>query len=593
MSPWAWRAAGRAGLFFAAIFAGAGCEPPASDAYFGTTSRAGKDPGTLYANAYDEPEHIDPGLVLDWSSGGLTLQLFEGLAVHDPKDGRPVQGVAVRWDRSADNRVYRFYLRQNARWSDGKPVTAGDFEYAWKRVLNPKTGSRGAANLYLLKNAQRFHQGKAAEAEVGVKALDDLTLHVELEHPAPYFVDLTCSPSLAPVRRDVIEAFEALGSPASWTRPESIVTNGAYTLEDWRFRYEITMVKNPHYWDADRVKIRRVIWMLVGNQHATMNLYKAGEIDLMYEVSLPSAYISSLSTKKDFVSFPWLGTYWYLFNSKKPPLNDVRVRRALNLATDKRQIVDTIHHGAAPVATHYIPDYTGGGYAEQAAKDRAAGSDPFSTPEAIFNPERARALLEEAGYVIERQRGGYLVRGFPPIEILYNTVDEHRQIAVAVQAMWKQHLGVSATLRSEEWRIMLKSIRDGQYQVARLGWVAEYNHPHTWLSSFVSGDPKNPTGCGDPAFDALLAQAASTADPAESIRLYRKAEAMALEAMCRMPIYFRSRSTMTKPWVKGFFGTPRDTHLVKWMWIDPDWKAHPESSPAMPPLPFPEPGRLP
>jgi oligopeptide transport system substrate-binding protein len=584
-----------AGLFaaLAATLLAPACDPPASDAYFGTTSRAGKDPATLYANAFTEPEHIDPGLVYDWTSGSMTLQLFEGLAVHDPQNGRPVQGVAVRWDRSADNRVYRFYLRPNARWSDGKPVTAHDFEYSWKRVVNPKTASKGAGNLYLIKNAERFHKGRAAEAEVGVKALDDLTLHVELERPAPYFVDLTCSPSLAPVRRDVIEAFEALGVPASWTRPESIVTNGAYTLEDWRFRYEITMVKNRHYWDAERVKIRRVIWMLVSDQHATMNLYKSGELDLMGESSLPAPYISSLSTKKDFLSFPWLGTYYYLFNSKKPPLNDVRVRRALNLATDKRQIVDSILHGAAPVATHYVPDYTGGGYAEQAASDKAAGADPFNMPGAVYNPEQARALLEEAGYPIERRGGGFLARGFPPIEILYNTVEEHRQIAVAVQAMWRQNLGVSATLRSEEWRVMLKSIRDGQYQVARLGWVAEYNHPHSWLGAFVSGNPQNPTGCADPAFDALLARAASAPDPSESIRLYREAEAMALSAMCRMPIYFRARSTMVKPWVKGFFGSPRDAHLVKWMWIDPEWKSNPESSPAMPPLPFPEPGRLP
>jgi oligopeptide transport system substrate-binding protein len=140
---------------------------------------------------------------------------------------------------------------------------------------------------------------------------------------------------------------------------------------------------------------------------------------------------------------------------------------------------------------------------------------------------------------------------------------------------------------------MMKSIREGRFQVARFGWVAEFNHPHTWLSAFTSNHPGNPTGCADPAFDALLAQAASTADPGESIRLYRKAEAMALEDMCRMPIYFRARSTMTKPWLKGYFGSPRDTHLVKWMWIDPDWQKHPESSPAMPPLPFPEPGRLP
>jgi oligopeptide transport system substrate-binding protein len=577
----------------------AGCEPGGSEGYFGTTSRAGKDTTTLYANAFGEPSAIDPGLSHDWSSGGVILQLFEGLTVYHPKDSHPVQGVAERWEQSADNRVYRFHLRPDAKWSDGRPVTAHDFEYAWKRVLTPKTGARAATNLYILKNGELFHKGKLKDhTQVGVRAVDDLTLLVTLERPAPYFLDLTSSPNLLPVRRDIIEAFEARGEADLWTRPENIVVNGPYTLESWRFRYEITMRKNPFYWDAQRLNIHRIVWMLVDNQHATMNLYKAGEIDLMGDTSLPAAYIAALSDKKDFVTYPWLGTIWYEFNTKKPPLDDPRVRRALNLAVDKSQIVLSVLRGAPPVATHYVPDYVGFGYAEQAAADSASGAGPFNPIDMTFNPERARALLQEAGYPIEQTRDGRseaatrLARGFPPIEILYNTAEEHRQVAVAIQAMWKQHLGVSVTLRNEEWRILLKTVRDGQYQIARLGWVADYNHPHSWLASFMSDNPQNSTGCKDPAFDALVAEAARTEDRRESIRLYRRAEAMALAAMCRMPLYFRSRSTFVKPWVKGFWGNPRDLHIVKWLSIDPSWREGPQATPSLLPIELPEPGRI-
>jgi oligopeptide transport system substrate-binding protein len=578
------------------------CHQDESELYFGTTTRPSKDVETLYANAYGEPEYLDPGLSHDWSSGGIILQMFEGLTVYHPKDSRPVQGVAVRFDKSADNRIYRFHLRPDARWSDGAPVTARDFEYAWKRILHPKTGSRVAANLYVLKNGELFNRGLIKdESAVGVRAASDLVLEVELEQPTPYFLDLTSSQNLAPVRRDVIEAFERRGQAELWVRPEGIVTNGPYTLESWRFRYEIVMRQNPYYWAKDQMRIRRVVWLLVDNQHATMNLYKASEIDLLGDTSLPSAYLTSLSGRRDFVQYPWLATYWYEINTRRPPLNDARVRRALNLAIDKHQIVDKILRGGQPIATHYVPDFVGFGYSEQAALDKQAGADPFETPDTLYNPRRARELLAEAGYAVAEAGGGRLAEGFPPIEILYNSVEEHRQVAVAIQDMWRRELGVSATLRSEEWRIMLKSIRDGQFQVARLGWVADYNHPHTWLGSFLAGSAQNSTGWSDPELDALVAEAARTEDRMESIRLYRAAEKKALDAMPRIPLFFRTRSTFVKPWLGGLTGNPRDLHIMKWAFIDPQWREARVAREgregrrdgyAMEPLDFPPPGKI-
>jgi ABC-type oligopeptide transport system substrate-binding subunit len=246
-------------------------------------------------------------------------------------------------------------------------------------------------------------------------------------------------------------------------------------------------------------------------------------------------------------------------------------------------------------ATHYVPDFTGRGYSEQVAEDRAAGADPFAAPDVLYNPERARALLGEAGYPVEREGDGYRASGFPPLEILYNTSEGHRNIAVAVQSMWRQNLGVSVTLRNEEWKVMLKSVRDGQFQVARGGMTGNYDHPHTWLDMFLSYSPQNWTGWADTEYDALIKAALvapDAPDRKESIRLYRKAEERAVAGMSRLPLYFFTKSTLVKPWVKGFYGTSRNARLIKWLWLDPAWRDNPGNEPALAPLELPEPGRL-
>jgi oligopeptide transport system substrate-binding protein len=643
------------------------CTGDRSSPYFGSTERTGKGDRTFYVNNSGEPEYLDPGQCVDTVGEALDLQLFEGLTSYDPRDGHPVQGVATSWDQSADNRLFRFHLRPDAKWSDGAPVTAHDFEYAWRRVLRPETASRGVNNLYLLKNGEPFSQGKLkalardaallteprpgsrAEARLskgsfvqidapaekgwvrvsrfdalptfsgaappaaappaagflpevdlvedasilGVRALDDRTLDVELERPTPYFLRLTSYQTLFPVRRDVVEAFDQRGEGELWVRPENIVSNGPYVLDDWKFRYEITMRPNPHYWRRDKLKIDRIVWMEVEEYHSSMNLYKTAEIDYLGDNTMPPAeYLPLLDQKRDFVHNNFLAVQWYEFNTKKPPLDDARVRKALNISVDKRQLVDKILRGGELPATHYVPDFTGLGYSAALAQRRAAGSDPFASPEAEFDPERARALLREAGYEVTRQGDGYHAQGFPAVEVIYNSNEGHRQVAVAIQDMWKQHLGITVALRSEEWKVMLKSYRDGQFQVIRLGWVADYDHPQTFLEQFLSDNPQNQTGWREPRFDEMLRRAAATADPAESIRLYQEAESLAVTAMARMPIYFDTRSTLVKPWVKGFWGSTLNPHLVQYLWIDPDWRKGGENVPAYLPEELPPPGRI-
>jgi oligopeptide transport system substrate-binding protein len=251
--------------------------------------------------------------------------------------------------------------------------------------------------------------------------------------------------------------------------------------------------------------------------------------------------------------------------------------------------VEKVRRGNELPATHYVPDFTGLGYSAEVARSRAAGADPFSGPEMEFNPARARELLKEAGYEVVTEGSGYRAQGFPPVEVLHNNGEAQRQIAVAIQDMWRQHLGVSVALRSEEWKVMLTGYRDGQFQVIRLGWVADYDHPQTFLEQFLSGNPQNQTGWGDPRFDEAMHEAAKTADPAESTRRYRKAEALALAAMPRMPLYFDTRSTLVKPWVKGFWGSPLAPHLIQYLWIDPSFRAGKPNVPAYEPLELPPP----
>jgi len=708
--------------------------------YYGTTSRHGREPTTLYLNNGQEPEYIDPTLTSESGGAFIVAQIFEGLVQQHPDTLAPIPGVAERYDQSEDNRIFRFHLRHDAKWSDGRPVVAGDFLYAWHRALTPATGARMAELLYNLKNGRGFHQGKlkvlkekttlspkpdlkggdalpagqavqvllqlpaqttslplpaprksiqAAELKartgepaavevvglgpagscngaddrwfevkvggaqgflpgcalnesgpkptvavverytdlptfeetaaepgegkapvgfvpasqleadlsvVGVRAPDDHTLEVELEKPTPFFLELLAYTTFFPVRKDVIERFAAEGRPDEWTRPDNIVSNGPYTLAEHKFRYEMTLAKNPHHYRADELKIDRVVVLEVGSYHATMNLYKTGEIDYIGQnLSLPQEFLPRLGRFEDFQQSMYNATYWYEFNVDQKPVDDPRVRHALDLAVDKKALVERVTKGGQVPATHFVPDFVGGGYAVQSEAERKAGKGRFDGAGHDFDPARGRALLKGAGYEIVKDDDGWRAKGFPDLEILYNTSEGHRAIAVAIQGMWKQHLGISVTLRNEEWKVMIKNLRDGRFQIARFGWVGDYNHPHSWLETFAGYSGNNWTNWEDTRFDQLLAEAAATKDPDLSMSRYREAEARLVEAMPRMPLYFYTKSSLIKPYVRGFYSNSANRHNVCWMWIDSsfDRKRGPvDNRPAMDPGTFPPPGSI-
>jgi oligopeptide transport system substrate-binding protein len=743
----------------------AACSPADDKSpYYGTTDRHGKDVHTFYVNNSSEPEYLDPGKSHDSSSSKLILHLFEGLAAYGP-DSEPTLGVAVRYDKTKDSRFWRFHLRPDAKWNDGKIVTAHDFEYAFKRVIDPKTGSQSASNLYPLKNGELINQGKlkltkaevvvraaarpdGAEVEklpkgaavqilgrspvaitttiapfaeepkgveglgydkadasgapeklvilgdnskdergpdeqkrlpagdyelvrrlgpvvcngdadfffevagaggvrgvlpgcmlgasksdkamvlvakhtdvptfvasaqpaeevpitpvgfidesaavtdtsiVGVRAVSDTVLEVELAYPTPYLLDLLCSPTAFPVRKDVIEKFA--DDPDRWQRLENIVTNGPYELSGWKFRYEIRMKRSEHHRFHDQLKIHEIVWMSVESYVSGMNLYKAGELDYSGDNgSLPPNYMPFLEPKKDFERTNYIGTYWYEYNTKSPPLDKVEVRRALNLAVDKKQLVEKVLLAGQEPASHFVPSFMGGGYEEAVKADKEKGIDPFSGPEAVFNPERARELLTQAGFPVVKDGDGWRAEGMPPVELLYNTSEGHKKVAVAIQDMWKRHLGVSVRLRNEEWKVMLKSVRDRNFQVVRFGWIGDYDHPQTFMDTFMSKSPNNRTGWKSAQFDALVAKARSTGDTAESMRLYREAEKILVDEVPKLPLYFYTKSGLIKPYVKGFHYNRRNEQLVHWMWIDENWRSNDNDEPAVKPEHFPPAG---
>ena len=350
-------------------------------------------------------------------------------------------------------------------------------------------------------------------------------------------------------------------------------------------------------WARTALKIDRIVWLEVASYDAALSLYKGGEIDYIGSVtSLPEKYIPMLRSYRDFSEAPWQSSYWYEFNTEKPPLDDARVRVALNLAVDKAQIIARVTNGQQTPASHFVPDFTGSGYDAAVKEARAAGGDPFASPKWLFNPERARRLLGEAGYPVEQKDGRWRAKGFPGVEILYNgaagATSGHPAIALAIQSMWQDQLGISATLRNEEWKVLLKNMRDGNYQIARLGWAADYNHPHTYLETFLSTSPNNWTRWRDPGFDALIGKAAAEGDAIASVKLYRQAELRALEQMPRLPLYFYTKASLAKPYLRGFYPNAMNRHPVHFMWHDAEWRQHPNNDPAFAPHELAAPGKI-
>ena len=495
---------------------------------------------TLTFNNSVEPKTLDPALMTGVPEHTLAMALFEGLVTYHPKTLEPAPGVAKSWKLSKDGLKYTFQLRESV-WSNGDPVTAGDFVYSWRRALEPETAAEYAYQLWYIKNARLYTKGKLADfSKVGIRAPDPRTLEVTLEHPTAFFLGLLAFETFMPVHRGCVEKHGD-----RWTRPENIISNGPFVLKEWKPQDRIVMEKNPRYWDAENVKLDRIAAFAITNQNTALMRYETEELDWVNPLPLPM--IPQLKKRPDYHKAPYLGTYFYRFNCKRKPFNDPRVRKAFNLALDKAKICKYVMHGEYEPATTFVPPMI----------------PPYKSPEGMgHDPKRAAKLLAEAGYP-----GG---KGFPRVTLVYNTSTQHQSIAVVAQNMWQKALGVEINLVNQEWKVYLNTVNKLEYDIARSGWIGDYMDPNTFLDMFVTNGGNNRTGWSNKRYDELIARAARTPDTAKRLKMLREAEDILVNReLPIMPVCFYSSLSLRRASVKGFYSNPRDLHPFKYIDIVP------------------------
>ncbi|MCL4553833.1 MAG: peptide ABC transporter substrate-binding protein [Actinobacteria bacterium] len=485
-------------------------------------------------NDISEPETLDPAKSTGVPEANYILQFMEGLTRYD-KNGQPKAGIAETWEVSPDGTEYTFHLR-DAQWSNGDPVTADDFVFAWKRALDPNTAADYAYQLYYLKNGQAFNEGKATADEVGVKAVDPKTLSVTLEAPATYFLGLAAFPTLMPLPKKVVEANENW-----WTSADTLVANGPFKIVNWQHNDRVEFEPNEKYWDAKSVKLKKLIYYMVDDESTELTMFDTGEID--YADTPPLAEIDSLKAKGLFKVAPYLGTYYYLFQTEKDPVKDARVRRALAYAVDRKSLVENVTKGGQVPAMAFVPAGIPDG---KSKKDfREVGGDYFKDNDV----EAAKKLLGEAGYPDGK--------GFPTLEILYNTLSSHKSIAEAISEMWKKSLNIpQVTMTNQEWKVYLQTRDEGNYQVARAGWLADYVDPMTFLDMWTKDNGNNNTFWSDDEYDRLVGEARRDADLDRRAKTMHKLEEILMRDMPIMPIYFYTNPYLLKDWVKDVIQSP-------------------------------------
>jgi len=458
-----------------------------------------------------EPETIDPALTSDQVSMRITTSLFEGLC-RVTEEGRPEPGMAERWDISDDRKTYTFHLRQGIRWTNGETVTAQDFVDSWQRALDPLTGADYSSLLHIMRGAKAFTDGAAKEF-TGARAVDERTLEVVLENPTPYFIDLCSFITFAPVPRATIARH---GS--AWIKPANIVGNGAYLLEEWLLDDRIRLRKNPDYWDAANVKMTTVEVKPVQDANTALSYFHTGQCDLMMDKGMvPPTLTQKLRQQPWFHTGPFLGTWFIRINVTRPPFTDPRVRQAFALAVDKKRIVEKITQLGEPVAPGITPP--------------GAGQNYQPPPGLGLDIQRARELLAEAGF----PNG----KGFPRVEYLYIPLPIERNIAIELQAMWQDALGVTVNLTKQEQKVWLKSMRDLDYHLCRSSWVGDYNDPSTFLEMFITGSGNNRTGWSNKPYDDLIVDAAREPDSARRNAIFQQAEQQLISTEAAViPVYY-------------------------------------------------------
>ena len=486
------------------------------------------DRQTLVKGNGDEPESLDPAQIRSGFPGEVVLvDLFEGLVSEDGQ-GKTVPAQAQRWETSEDGLVWRFFLRPQLKWSNGEPLTAQDFVYAWRRLLDPVQGSPSAGLLLAtgINNAQSIYAGALELTSLGVEAESSQILKVTLERPVPYFLQLVSQRPFVPVNEQAITRFGK-----EWTQPGKLVSNGAYKLVNWVPNERIEAERNIHYWDDLHTRIKRVTYLPLSSQHAERLRYEAGEIQLTNKVALEYYQKTKQTTPERIWGLPLLGTYLYTFNLRRPELQDVRVRQALAMTIDRHVLTEQVSGQGERPAWSLLPGMPG---------YEALGS-PLALQDQPTRLAKAAALMAQAGYNSARPF---------KLTLTYNTSESHKKLALAVAAMWKP-LGVEVSLNNMEWSAYQVAKDSGDFMLVRSFLFGDYVEPSSMLNSFRCQDPQNESGYCNPAFDGLLQQASDTLDGSTRTGLYRRAEQLLMDEMPAIPVYHYNQMRLVDPTLRG------------------------------------------
>ncbi|QSB08162.1 peptide ABC transporter substrate-binding protein [Lysinibacillus fusiformis] len=495
----------------------------------GSTEETTSSGGELNVVVASEPPSLHPALATDTTSGVILTNTFEGLTTLDA-DARPVAAAAESWEVSEDLKTYTFKLR-DAKWSNGDPVVASDFEYAWKWALNPDNLSEYASILYSIKGAAAYNNGEGSADDVGVKAEDEKTLVVTLENPTPYFLELTAFKTYAPLNQKVVEGNDEWYTDAG----ENFVTNGPFVLDEWRHNDTIVLKKNPEYWDADKVALDTVNIGMVESEATAVTMFKGGEIDYLgapfQTVALDA--IDGFKADGTLNINDQASVYWYKLNTKDKITGNANIRKALALALDRQGLIDNITKGEQKPALGMVPTAVHG-----FEEDRGYYKDN--------DIEGAKAALE-AGM----KELGITNPADVKINLSYNTSEAHAAIAQYVQEGWTKNLGITVSLDNSEWQVYLEKLNQLDYQVGRMGWVGDYNDAYTFLEMYdTAANGNNDTGWENAEYKKLLDQSNTEADPAKRLELLKQAESIAVSEFPVVPIYYYTNLSVIQDYVK-------------------------------------------
>ena len=526
------------------VLFGVGHTNSANGTYSLTLQEANKNK-ILLLTVGSEPRTLDPQQAQGVTEHHIIMAMIEGLVAPSIDDqSKVVPGMADRWEHNDDYSVWTFHIGENRKWSNGDPVTAQDFVFSYKRMLTASFGAQYSENLFILKGAEDYYRGKITDFEqVGVKALDDHTLRIELVGPTPYLLSLVQHDSWLPVNPKAILSFGKIDTRDSkWTSAENFVGNGPFKMKSWRPNDVIEVVRNPLYWDAENVKLNGINFYSIENLNTMERAFQAGQLHKTDQVPLDKVPYYRRTHPELIRIDPYEGTYFYRINVARKPLNDPKVRLALNLAVDREAIVKNILREDQKPATGYTPPGMG---------------DYKPLNKIAYDPARARQLLAEAGY----PNG----KGFPKFTIHFNTLESHRAIAEAIQQMWKEELNIDVGLENQEWKVYLDTQNNKNYDLSRSAWIGDFMDPVTFLSMWTTGNGNNNTNWGNPKFDALIEQAARTGDPNARLEILHQAEDLFLSEAPVVLVYWYTNAYLLQPSVQNWNPLVLGNHNYKYI----------------------------